>query len=116
MKDFKMKVTAKGQEPFKLEQTDLIQNCWQYIADLEHLNPMTVEEFGYYDFIDQLLNNFFTLKMVFNEYGQEPTPEMVRIEEFITKYLKRFFNAINEQELYQHPPAFSETLQDNFKD
>lgn len=111
MKDFKMKVTAKGQKPFKLEQTDLIQNCLQYIADLEHLNPMTVEEFGYYDFIDQILNNFFTLKMVFNEYGQEPTPEIVRIEEFITKYLKRFFNAIQEEELKKQPPVFFNTLQ-----
>lgn len=106
MENFKVKITAPGKGATKFELADLKSYCWECIIELERLNPQTVEEFGQYNLFDNLLQNYYTWKMVFSEYCAELTPEMVQIEEFVTKYLKRFFIAIQLEELNNQPPAF----------
>ncbi len=70
------------------------------------MNPQTLEEFGGLDALDHLLQNYFTLKLLYTEQNLETTDEMNNIEDFITKYLKRFFAVIHLEELKNLPPAF----------
>lgn len=103
---FKFKITAKGNEPLTIHEMDLKQVCWDYIFELERQNPQTVEDFGTCDFLDSLMQSYFTWKMITKELTADLTNEMAQIEEFITKYLRRFFTAIHLEELNNLPPAF----------
>ena len=64
MENFKVKITAPGKGATKFEMADLKSYCWECIIELERLNPQTVEEFGQYNLFDNLLQNYFTCKMV----------------------------------------------------
>lgn len=99
---FKFKITAKGNEPLTIHEMDLKQVCWDYIFELERQSPQTVEDFGTCDFLDSLMQSYFTWKMI----TEDITDEMAQIEEFITKYLRRFFTAIHLEELNNLPPVF----------
>jgi hypothetical protein len=105
-KEIEMTIKMKGSEPLTFQDSDLKQICWEYIFTLEKLNPQTLEEFGGLDALDHLLQNYFTLKLLYTEQNLETTDEMNNIEDFITKYLKRFFAVIHLEELKNLPPAF----------
>ena len=105
-KEIEMTIKMKGSEPLTFQDSDLNQICWDYIFTLEKLNPKTLEEFGGLDALDHLLQNYFTLKLLYTEQNLETTDEMNNIEDFITKYLKRFFAVIHLEELKNLPPAF----------
>lgn len=105
--DFKIKMT--GKEPLTIHDADLKQSCWDSVVELERRNPQTLEEFGEYDLFDTLLQNYFTWKLVFTESGLDITNEMADIEEFILKYLKKFYLLMQMDELNRLPPAFQIT-------
>lgn len=107
--DFKLKIKMVGKESLTIDESDLVRGCWDSVVELERRNPQTLEEFGEYDLFDTLLQNYFTWKLVFTESGLDITNEMADIEEFILKYLKKFYLLMQMDELNRLPPAFQIT-------
>lgn len=114
MEQIKITIKVRKHEPLTIDETDLIQLCWQNIFELEERNPKTIddftqpEQFGTVgECMDDLMQNYFTLKMVYKEYGLDITDEMGEIENFILKYQKRLFKAIEFNDLNNTPPAFN---------
>lgn len=104
--EFEFEIRMKGRKSQTVQDADLSQSCWDYIYELEHLNPQTLEEFGECNLLDDLMQNYFTWKLIYNENGLDITDKMADVEEFITKYLKKFFTAMQMDELNKLPPAF----------
>lgn len=102
----KISIESNNAKPLTLNTADLKQSCWDYILELEARNPQTVDEFGECNLLDDLLQSYFTWKIYHTENGLELSDEMGDIEDFITKYLKRFYACIHLEELKSSLPAF----------
>lgn len=93
-KKLKIKIRMKEQSPLTIHIEELKRNCWDSILKLEKQNPQTLEEFGDCELLDNLMQNYFTWKMIFRKYNSEITDEMGSIEDFIGKHLKSFHTAL----------------------
>lgn len=116
MEKFKITIKVRKHEPLTIDESDLIQLCWQNIIEIEERNPKTLDDFtqpspfsSVGDCMDDLMQNYFTLKMVYKEYNLDITDEMANIEDCILKYQKRLFKAMELEDLNNLPPAFSIT-------
>lgn len=97
--EFEFTINMKGHEPLTVQDFDLRQVCWDYILELERYNPTDVLDLAEHDCLDSLMQSYFTWKMIYCENGLDITDDMADIEDFITKYLKRFFYAIHIEKL-----------------
>jgi hypothetical protein len=105
-KEFEFEIRIKGKESLIIQDADLRQSCWEYISEIERMKPQTVEDWGECDMLDDLMQNYFTWKLIHKENNLDIMEEMGDIEDFITKYLKQFFTALSLDELNNLPPAF----------
>lgn len=107
--DFEFKIKMKGKESLTIHDIDLKQSCWDCIFEIEALKPTSVEDWGDCDLLDDLLQNYFTWKLVYKENGLDITDNMADVEDFITKFLKQFHTAIYLDDLNRLPPVFQIT-------
>ncbi|QIG89405.1 hypothetical protein G6R40_06800 [Chryseobacterium sp. POL2] len=108
-KEFEFEIRIKDKEPLTIQDVDLRQSYWDYISEIERIKPQTVEDWGECDMLDDLMQNYFTWKLIHKENNLDITEEMGDIEDFITKYLKKFYLVMQMDELNRLPPAFQIT-------
>ena len=95
MENFKITIKVRKHEPLTIDESDLIHLCWGNIIEIHEMNPKTADDFlnneRLGECVDDLMQNYFTLKMIYKEYNLETTNEMEQIEERILNYQKRLF-------------------------
>lgn len=111
---FKLKIKRKGHEAISYNAWELISVCWDYIYELETGNPslyLTNDEM-----LDSLKQNFYTCKMILNEFGSELSSELESIELFIHKHTKRLYLAeqLREIENSDHKIFIDKSENNNF--
>ena len=97
--DFEFEIRMKGIESQIIQDVDLSQSCWDYIFEIEQKKPVTAEDWGDCSILDDLMQNYFTWKLIYKENGLDITDKMADVEEFIIKYLKQFHAAIYMDEV-----------------
>ncbi len=102
---FKFKIQMKGHEALTVHDADLKQGCWDCIFELERQRPPSFMILSERELLDALMQNYYTLKMIHREFHRDVTPEMLEIEEFITKHQKRVLTAMYLEELNKSLPA-----------
>lgn len=102
---FKFKIQMKGHEALTVHDADLKQGCWDCIFELERQNQRSFMILSERELLDSLMQDYFTLKMIHREFNRDVTPEMLEIEQFITKHQKRIFTATYLDELNKSLPA-----------
>ena len=102
MNNFKITVKVRTHEPLTISEDDLMQVCWQNIIELEEKSINSIDDFTSKEnanFMEEIIMNYFTVKMVYNEYALEMTDDMIRIENIISDYLRKLHRAIEQEGL-----------------
>lgn len=111
MEKFKLTIKVRKHEPLTIDESDLMHNCWINIIEIQEMKPQTAEDYlnneRFGECVDDLMQNYFTLKMVYKEYNLETTFEMGQIEDVILNYQKKLFKVAELETLKnEFKPAF----------
>lgn len=111
MEKFKITIKVRKHEPLTIDESDLIHLCWENIIEIEEINPQTADDYlnnqKLGECVDELMQNYFTIKMIYKEYNLETTQEMGQIEDRILNYQKRLFKVAELETLKnEFRPAF----------
>ena len=111
MEKFKITIKVRKHEPLTIDESDLIQLCWVNIIEIQEINPQTADDYlineKLGEYVDDLMQNYFTLKMIYKEFNLETTHEMAQIEDRILNYQKRLFKIAELETLKnEFRPAF----------
>ena len=111
MEKFKITIKVRKHEPLTIDESDLIQLCWENIIEIQQINPQTADDYLSNEklgqCVDDLMQNYFTLKMIYKEFNLETTHEMAQIEDRILNYQKRLFKIAELETLKnEFRPAF----------
>lgn len=95
MEKFKITIKVRKHEPLTIHESDLIQLCWENIIEMQEINPQTADDYLSNEklgqCVDDLMRNYFTLKMIYKEFNLVTTYDMAQIEDRILNYQKRLF-------------------------
>lgn len=111
MGKFKITIKVRKHEPLTIDESDLIHLCWGNIIEIQEMNPQTAEDYlssnRLGECVDDLMQNYFTLKMIYREFNLETTHEMAQIEDRILNYQKQLFKTAELETLKnEFKPAF----------
>lgn len=107
MEKFKLTIKVRKHEPLIINEADLIQQCWGLLIDINERQTSTALDVMQDNYLDELMQNYFTIKMIYTEYNLDLTNEMIQIEEFILNELKKSFKIAELEALNNfRKPAF----------
>lgn len=111
MEKFKITIKVDQEKPLTITNSDLILNCRENVNQIQEMNPQTADDYlsnqKLGEYVDNLMQNYFTLKMIYKEYNLETTHEMGQIEDRILNYQKRLFKIAELETLKnEFRPAF----------
>lgn len=107
MEKFKITIKVRKHEPLTIDESDLMHNCWNNLIEISERRNASTLDVMQNDNLDDLVLNYFTIKMIFKEYNLDLTDEMVHIEDFILNELKKSFKIAELEALNDFgKPAF----------